>query len=189
MISFMKPDKTVINRVIYYSNLIRESRLALFQLRKTMLAIRGLKFTIPSFNDLKDVEIELIRRIEEINNSSRLLLEPLFEGIDFGHKFLNNWTLSTTEIEQGYCELEEIKQYNNGRPYIYGRKYILLLRDYTDATFGTFYAGELIEFVKADHFISNIPIIKDTKRGLYNAIIGSIKLALRSNVHKSITNE
>ncbi len=185
----MKPDKTVINRVIYYSNLTRESKLALFQLRKTMLAIRGLKFTIPSFNDLKDVEIELMRRIEEINMSSKLLLEPLFEGIDFGHKLLNNWTLATTEIEQGYCELEEILQYNMGRPYMYGRRFILLLRDYVDPTLGKFYAGELIELVKASHFILNIPVIKDTKRGLYNAIIGSIELALRKNIHKSITDE
>jgi hypothetical protein len=73
-----------------------------------MILIRGLSVTIPSYTDLKEVEVELIRRSEEIQNSCKLLLFPLLDGIDFGHRYLNHWALSMSDIKCGYCELEEI---------------------------------------------------------------------------------
>lgn len=186
---FVKPDISVIERIIYYSTLTREARLTLFQLRKTIVAIRGLKFTVPNYTDLNDVEIQLIRRIAEIQNSSRLLLEPLLEGKDFGHKYLNNWIISISEIEQGFCAFEEIKGYKDAKPYLYGNKYILLLRDYVDKSIGKFYGGSLISLTTAEHFINDIPKLEVPTKGLYNAVIKSIELALRQNISKPLSNE
>lgn len=176
---YVKPDITVINRIIYYSNLLREARLALFQLRKTKVAIRGLAFTIPDFRNLYDVEMGLMRRIEEIKYASELLLKPLLEGKDFGHKYLNYWSFSITDVEQGYCEYEEILKYKDGKPNIYGNKYILLLRDYPDPTLGLHYGGTLMNFATASHFINDIPRVQTNTKGLYNAIISSIELPLK----------
>jgi len=181
---FVKPDITVINRVIYYSNLTRKARLSLLQLRKAMIMIRGLNFTIPSYNDLQSVEIELMRRLLEIQNASRLLLEPLLEGKDFGHKYFNQWTFSIPEIEQGFCALEEIKGYKDAKPYMYGYKYILLLRDYEDQTLGKFYGGSLIPLTIANNFIDNIPQKKLASKGLYNALINSFEMALRARINQ-----
>jgi hypothetical protein len=178
---FVKPDITAINKVIYYSSLTRESKLTLFQLRKTMAALRGLNFSIPSFNDLQNVELELLRRLDEIQHASRLLLEPLLEGKDFGHKYLNNWIFATSEIEQGYCKYEEIKGYKNARPYLYGQNYILLLRDYEDSTLGLFYGGTLINYATAEHFIDAIPFKPWPAKGIYGTILKTIELALTSH--------
>jgi len=183
---FVKPDITAINRVIYYSSLTRESRLTLFQLRKTIVALRQLNFSIPSFNDLKYVESELIRRMDEIQNASKLLLEPLLEGKDFGHKYLNIWTFSASEIEQGYCKYEEIKGYKNAKPYLYGQNYVLLLRDYEDPTLGLFYGGSLINFTIAEKFIDNIPVKPWPLKGLYSTISKTIEIALSAPRQKTL---
>jgi hypothetical protein len=176
---FMKPDATVINRVIYYSILIRDIKLTLLELRKTKLLMRGLAIQNLNFNDLTENELKLINNMWEVEKSCRLLLEPLFEGINFGHKYLNHWSLSMSDIRKGFAELEEIKQFKDSRPLIFGRKYILLLYDYTDKSLGKFYAGEVIELEKAIHFIDDIPERKDKVKGLYDAILNSIQLASR----------
>jgi len=189
MIDFVKPDKSVINRVIYYSILIRDIRVTLLQLRKAMIMIRGLRITVPSFSDLREVETELIRRQNEVMQSCMLLLSPLLEGIDFGHKYLNHWVVSMHDIKQGYCELEEIIAYKNDRPNIFGRKYILLFDDYEDSTLGKFYSGELVPLEKAIHFIDNILPKKDKSKGLYEAVAESINLASRFRTSKLLSNE
>lgn len=190
MIPFVKPDITVINRVIYYSTLLRDIRITLLQLRKTMIMIRGLGLTIPSFNDLNNIEVQLIRRMQEIEAICKQLLQPLFEGINFGHEYLNHWAIPMSDVEKGYCELEEILQFKDHRPILFGRKFILLLQDYEDTTLGKFYGGELIELSKAIHFIEKIPgKVNNKKKGLYDAIRDSIELALRYRTSKTLSNE
>jgi hypothetical protein len=179
MRDFVKPDSTVIERVIYYSILVRDIRITLLQLRKTKIMMRGLGIMNLNFNDLTENELKLIHHDEEIQNACKQLLLPLFEGIDFGHKYLNHWVIPMSDIKQGYCELEEILQYKSNRPLLFGRKFVLLLGDYTDPTLGKFYSGELIELSKAIHFIDKIPPKKDKVKGLYDAIRNSITLASR----------
>jgi hypothetical protein len=186
MICFVKPDATAINRVVYYSILLRNIRITLLQLRKTMLLIRGLNITIPSFEDLRDVEQELIHRAEEIQHACRLLLQPLLSGINFGHEKLNHWALSMNDIKCGYCELEEIISYKNDKPETFGKKFILLLSDYEDSTLGKFYSGELIPLEKAIHFVDNIPEKEDKVKGLYDAMVESITTAMRYRQSKMI---
>lgn len=177
---FVKSDASVINRVVYYSILLRNLRLSLLQLRFTKLAIRGLGVTVPSYKDLDTVESELMRREIEIQQSCRLLLEPLFNGIDFGHTYLNHWAVSMIDIRRGYCELEEILQYGaNNIPKRFGRKFVLLLDDYTDPTLGNFRSGDLIGIATAVHFIDKIPEKENKVKGLYDAIINNINLAIR----------
>jgi hypothetical protein len=189
MTCFVKPNQTAINRIVYYSILQRDLRVTLLQLRKAMIMLRGLAFTIPSFNDLRAVELELISRSEEVQNNCKLLLLPILGNIDFGHKYLNHWAISMNDIKNGYCELEEIIQYKHGRPLIFGRKYILLLYDYQDSTLGKFYGGEIIELAKAIHFIDNIPPQKDKVKGLYDAILNSIELAMRYRTSNTLSHD
>lgn len=179
MRDFMKPDPTVISRVIYYSILIRDIKITLLKLRETKILMRGLRIQNLNFSDLNDNELKLIHNMEEVEHSCKLLLEPLFEGIDFGHKYLNHWSLAMSDIKKAYAELEEIKQFKDNRPLIFGRKYILLLFDYTDSTLGKFYAGEIIELSKAIHFVDDIPERLDKVKGLYDAMLNSTQLALR----------
>ena len=124
--------------------------------------------------------------MEEVMQSCRLLLFPLLEGIDFGHNYLNHWALSMFDIKQGYCELEEILQYSNNKPKMFGRKYILLLEEYNDLTLGKFYGGELIPLERAIHFINDIPKKKDKSKGLYEAMVDNITLAMRYRTSKII---
>lgn len=176
----MKPDQKAIDRIVYYSILLRDIKITLLQLRKAMLMIRGLGLTIPSFEDLRNVEEQLLNRTNEVQHACRLLLEPLLGGIDFGHAKLNHWSLSMNDIKCGYCDLEEIIKYNNNdKPTMFGRKYILLLNDYKDSTLGKFYGGELIPYEKAVHFIVDIPQKKDKIKGLYDAMIHNIEIAMR----------
>jgi hypothetical protein len=186
MIDFVKPDPTVIRKVVHYSVLLRNIRLTLLQLRRTMLMIRGLNTTIPNFEDLREVEAQLMRRADEIQSACKLMLQPLLDGKDFGHTRLNHWSLSMGDIKCGFCELEEILAYNDDRPIQFGRKYILLLNDYTDSTLGKFYAGELIPLEKAIHFIDSIPIKENRITGLYDAVIRSLEMAMRYRQSNSI---
>lgn len=179
MRDFVKPNATVMNRVIHYSILQRDIKVALLELRKTKLIIRGLGLLTPNFNDLNEIEMQLIRRSEEIQNACKILLLPLFDGIDFGHKYLNHWALSMPDIRKGFTELEEIIQYKDDKPIIFGRRYIILLYDYTDPTLGIFYSGELIGLEKAIHFVDNIPEQKDKVKGMYDAVLDSIHIASR----------
>ena len=184
----MKPSPTVMHRLEYYSILSRNIKITLLQLRKTKLLIRGLSLTIPSFNDLNDIELELIRRHEEIENASKLLIKPLLEGIDFGNERLDFWTLSMNDIKCGYCELEEILQYDErGRPTKFGKRFIMLISDYNDPILGKFYSGELIPFQTAIHFIDNIPKKKDKLKGLHDAVIRTIELAARHRAKRVMT--
>jgi hypothetical protein len=153
-----------------------------------MILIRGLGVTIPSYNDLKDVELELMRRSDEIQNSCKLLLFPLLDGIDFGHNYLNHWMLSMDDIKCGYSELEEILKYNTqGFPQIFGRRFILLIRDYKDPNLGNFYAGELIDWVKASHFVDEIPKQSDKVNGLYDALLHSYMVASNYRTSKTLS--
>jgi len=176
---FVKSDATIINRVIYYSILGRNIKLALLQLRFTKLAIRNLSLTVPSFNDLNDIESELIRREMEIQQSCKLLLQPLLSGIDFGHEYLNHWAVSMIDIKRGYCELEEILHYSNNRPKIFGKRYILLLVDFIDDALGNFRSGDLIDIAVAIHFIDKISGKDNKVKGIYDAIINNFNLAMR----------
>ena len=182
----MKPNQTVIERVIYYSILIRNIRITLLQIRKTMLMIRGLNIQNLTINDLKENESVLLHSIEEIQTACKQMLVPIFEGIDFGHTYLNHWAIPMSNIKNGYCELEEILQYKEDKPLIFGRRYILLLYDYIDPSLGKFYGGELIELSKAIHFIDNIPQQPDRVKGLYDAIINSLMLATRTRTSNQL---
>lgn len=177
---FVKPNQTVIERVIYYSILIRNIRITLLQIRKTMLMVRGLDIQNLTINDLKENELVLLHAIDEIQAACKQMLSPIFENIDFGHDYTNHWAIPMNDIKNGYCELEEIIQFKEGKPIVFGRKYILLLYDYIDPTLGKFYGGELIPLHKAIHFIDNIPKQQDKVKGLYDAIINSLVLATRT---------
>lgn len=185
MIPFVKPDSTVIDRVIYYSILQRDIKVSLFQLRQAILMIRGLRISSISSktNELSTLEVELLRTKDELETVTRRLLEPLFEGINFGHAYFNHWTIPMRDLKRGYCELEEIVRYiqHTDKPdeLVYGKKYIMLLHEYNNPTLGKFYAGELIELSKAIHFIDLIPEQKDKQKGLYDAITSSIELSMR----------
>ena len=106
------------------------------------------------------------------------ILLPLLEGKDFGHRSFNHWAVSMNEIRDGYCEFEEILGYSETKP-MFGRRYILLLRDYEDSTLGKFYGGELIPYSVATHFLSNIPKKEDKIKGLFDAVIYDIEMAMR----------
>lgn len=187
MLDFVKTDKTVVSRLIYLSTLLWKIKLTLLQLRRTMLMIRDLNLMVPNYKDLIEVEMQLIRRQDEIQNSCRLLLSPILMNIDFGHQKLNHWALSTNDIKRGYCELEEILTYNTkGNPVIFGRKYILLLVDHKDPILGEFVAGELLPLVNALAILDNIPEKKSVATGLYNAVLGSMQIALNYRTSKSI---
>lgn len=181
MRDFVKPDTTVMQRVVKLSLLLRSTRISLLQLRHTMLCIRGLSFSIPSYNDLCNVESELMYRELEIHNACRLLLEPIFMGIDFGHRKLGHWAVSIHDIKYGYSELEEILQYGiDNKPIRFGRKFILLFEDFEDKeTLGKFYSGELISMNVAQHFIATIPKKEDKINGLYDAVVKNFELAAR----------
>jgi len=190
MINFVKPSKTAMNRIIYYSILIRNIRLTLLQLRKTMLMIRGLSVSAPHFTDLRDVELNLIHNQLQIQQACKLLIEPLLNGIDFGHKHVDNWSVNMRDIKQGYTELEEIVRYGSKKQsQIYGRKFILLHENFTDSTLGIFYSGELIELQKAIHFIDKIIPKSDKQKGLYDAMVNTTAMAMRYRTSKLLADE
>ena len=186
----MKPNETAIDRVIRYSLFLRDVRLTLLQLRKTAFMIRRLDLPTIPFNNLLDVEASLKRTEIEINTKCKLLLEPILRGIDFGHNRLNQWWLSTPEIEKGYCELEQILKYDtNNKPIMFGKQYILLLYDYTDSTLGLFYRGELIPYTTAIHFINNIPKKKVKIDSLYKVLMQTIETAIKHRSIKYLKND
>jgi hypothetical protein len=187
MIYFVKPDASAIKRIVYYSTLLRDIRLTLLQLRRTKLLIRNLGVTVPSFEDLNDVEVNLLRRAEEVKQASRLLLEPILEGIDFGHKRLDFWCFSVEDIKNGHCKLEEILNYDaSGKPLMFGRRFILLLEDYSDETLGKFYAGELVPLEKAIHFIDKMPVKETKVHGLREAMLQNIEEAMKYKRNQTI---
>ena len=190
MRDFVKPDATVAERIKTLSILIVRFRITLLQLRKTMLLIRELSLTIPSYKDLQDVETELMSRCTEIEHSLRILMEPILQNIDFGHNRLNHWGVSTEDIRLGYCKLEEVIAYDiYDKPIRFGRKFIVLLNDFTDPTLGKFYSGELIPWSVASNFIDDIPESKGKMKGLYDAVIGSIELASRYRAKKHLLHD
>lgn len=185
---FVKPDINAINRIIYYSELVRKTKLSLFKLRHTSNCMAGLRFALPSFHHLKYLELELIHAIQETQKASKRLLLPFLEGKDFGHEYLNHWVFSVDEIKNGYCEYTEIISYEKKRPKVFGHRYILLLRDYDDLTLGKFLGGSLLPYSTAVHFIDDIPKNNVIIHDIYNAITNSIKTAL-SQPYNKISNE
>jgi len=178
MIDFVKPDASVVKRLEFYSILMRDIKITLLQLRKTKLMIRGLRISSLTYSDLDEVEMKLIHNLEEVNNSCKRLLHPLLGGFDFGHERLNHWGFSIADIKLGYCKLEEILEYNKNKPVRFGKRFILLLDDYKDPTFGSYAAGDLINIATASHFIDDIPPRKNVNKGLYQAIIQSMVMAM-----------
>ena len=185
----MKPNQTAVDRIIHYSILLWDIKLTLFQLRKTMLLMRNLNFTSPTFKDLTEVEMALKRRETEIQYSCNILLDPLLEHKDFGHKKLGHWSVSVGEIAQGYCEYREILAYDNDKAIEFGKEYILLLTDYEDNVLGKFYKGELIPFTIAQHFIDKIPPRKIRPKGLYEVLVQTIERAILTRSSKQFDND
>lgn len=189
MLDFVKPNATVIGRIVYYSILLKNIKITLLQLRRAMLMLRGLSITIPNYKDLKEVETQLMYRANEIQFACMILLKPIFKGIDFGHNTLNHWAISMSDIKRGYCQLEEILQYDGDKPKRFGRKFIVLLEDFNDGTLGKWYAGELIEWEKAQHFIDLIPEKVTTLKGLYEAVINHTLTAMNYRLSKRLSDE
>jgi hypothetical protein len=179
MIPFVRTDASIMRRIVYYSILLRNIKIALLQLRFTKLMISDLGMPIPSHNDLNNVESQLMSRERQLQQSCKLLLSPLFEGIDFGNDYLNHWAVSMIDIKRGYCELEEILQYDiKHRPKMFGRRFVMLLEDYKDPTLGIYRSGELIKISTAIHFIDNIPESNDKVKGIFDAMINNINMAM-----------
>lgn len=190
---FMRPDAKAIDRVIYYSYLNRDLNLTILQLRRTKLMLDNLRIFNINPRDLNDIELSLLSRRDELQNSARLIMEPLFEGIDFGHSELNFWTFSTKDIERNYCRFEEVlRRKGVTNTQIYGRSFIMLLEDYTDPTLGKFYCGELINLSTAAHFLNNIPKRKHRPKNLYDSMTDLLISAMnkkRRSVFLSNENE
>jgi hypothetical protein len=185
MIPFVRTDASVMRRIVYYSILLRNIKITLLQLRFTKLMISDLGMPIPSYNDLNNVESQLMSREQQMQHSCKLMLLPLFEGINFGHEHLNHWAISMIDIKRGYCELEEILQYDiKHKPKIFGRRFVMLLEDYKDPILGVFRSGELIKISTAIHFIDNIPESKDKVKGIFDAMINNMNMAI--TVRKSM---
>lgn len=177
----MRPDSKAIERVIYYSYLHRDLNLTILQLRRTKLMLDNLRIFNINPNDLDEIETNLLSRRDELQNAARIIMQPLFENIDFGHSNLNHWVFSTKDIERNYCRLEEILRHKGvvSDP-IYGRSFVMLLEDYTDPSLGKFYCGELINLSVAIHFLDSIPKRKQRPKNLYDSMTELLMTAMNS---------
>jgi hypothetical protein len=178
MEDFMKPDINVVIKVTQYSLLIRDLRLTLLQVRRAILMLNNLRIPIHNKEEMRNLESELLYKLEEVERSCKLLLQPVFGGIDFGNDKMNHWHFSSEDIRNGYCRLEEVLHYKNDRPVSFGRRYILLLEDYTDNVLGKFYGGELVPLETAVDFLDNIPVRTEKVKGVFDAYINNLSLAM-----------
>ena len=179
-------NASAVERIIRYSLYIWEMGLALLQLRKLKTMINSIgHISNTMVSNLDEIEAALTRRRDELNNACRLLLLPLLEGKDFGHKCLNRYYFGQNEIKDGYLLFEEVKGYTTiGLPVRNGKKYVLLLTPYYNKQLGAFDTGVLYDYEQVKSFIDMealrpaMEIYKHKVKSVFDSMQDSIGNAL-----------
>jgi hypothetical protein len=127
-------EETVIQRIIRYSKIVLTLKLNKTQLERAFEVSNKIKIRIFSKIYYNIMIQELDSRQFEINNQIRILLEPLFQGVNYGYSNLAHWALSQIEMQNGYILLEHDCIYNEKCKLISGYQCILFLSDYKDTT-------------------------------------------------------
>jgi hypothetical protein len=110
-------NQTVIDTIVKYSKECIEMRFIKQHLITSLRLVKKLPFPfrVPSASVILNVDTEIQMRIDERESDIGKLLEPLFEGLDFGQNICNKHSLTIKEIRDGYVTLS-------------GEKYVILLR-------------------------------------------------------------
>lgn len=125
---------TVIDTIVKYSKDCITMRFSKEHLKKSQLLIRRFPsaFTIPSAPTINTILHEVEMRINEREQDIRKLLEPLFEGHDFGYD--TKFSLSVEDIRSGYIYLVEKN----------GDDHVILLRPYKNLSTKTIYTSGVL---------------------------------------------
>ncbi len=139
----MKPELTIIQKIIYYSKCILTLKISFQILNSFDTTISRIPTPFYKIKDAeKEIKEDISRRIEEYENKIRFLLQPLFLGIDFGYD--KHWYLCAEDMQQGYLLLEKsIEDLSNKEAELY----ILSLSNYKDDKFNI-KEGELLPIEK-----------------------------------------
>jgi hypothetical protein len=121
-------NQTVIDTIVKYS---KECIILRFIKNHTETNLRLLKslpirYALPSVDTIKIPLEELQLKIDEVEKDIGRLIEPLFEGHDFGHTNSAKHSLTIKEIKQGYILLD-------------GEEYIIMLRPFVSKSTGYSY--------------------------------------------------
>jgi hypothetical protein len=112
-----------------------------------MLPIR---YALPSANTIKIPIDELQLKIDEVEQDIGRLMEPLFEGHDFGHKNAPKHSLTIKEMKQGYILLD-------------GEEYIIPLRPFAGASTGYSYSPGVLYKIGSGVREEDLACIKESK--------------------------
>jgi len=143
---------TVIQRIIYYSKCILILRIVLNlgDRIKELLALIPTPF-YDFDNYQKSTKEQLTDRIKQYETKIRLLLYPLFQGIDFGYIDSDpHWHLTAEDLQRGYLLLEKVEDNPEKNP----DKYIIPLSNYKDNR-NDIREGTLIHFTKVATVLGN----------------------------------
>jgi hypothetical protein len=145
-------ELTVIQKIIYYSKCILQLRIAiLLEIRKIeTLAKIPIPFYSNTKNQKENIE-EMEDRIKQYEAKIKLLLYPLFQGINFGYEENDKyWHLTVNDLQRGYLLLERVEPDLNKSP----DKYIIPLSTYKDNRV-EIKEGSLTPFVKVATVLNN----------------------------------
>jgi hypothetical protein len=109
---------TVIDTIVKYS---KDCIIIRFILQHFVTSVRLIKslpstYLIPNVDQLEEYAISLAQRLDEKETDIGKLLTPLLQGKDFGYSKRTKYSLTVSEIRDGYIMLE-------------GEQYIILLRE------------------------------------------------------------
>jgi hypothetical protein len=109
---------TVIDTIVKYSKECIVMRFILDHFVTSVRLIRSLpaKYITPKMEELDEYAVSLALHIDEKEGDISRLLVPLFQGKDFGYTDKNKYSLTISEMRDGYIMLQ-------------GEEYVILLRE------------------------------------------------------------
>ena len=120
------------SRIILYSKIVLALKLNKIQLINAMRLSSKIDARLATREYYKPMIDEIEMRQREINDQIKKLMQPLFQGLNFGYIEWGQWALSQSEMEKGYARLQlqrnNWSETGNRRP----NYYILFLSDYSD---------------------------------------------------------
>lgn len=149
----IKQDLSVVDSIIKLSRLILALKLFKLHLIRGKEIYNEIGIVLFYMRDHVNDQInEVDIKIKELGSKVQFLLQPLFQGKNFGFDGFEIWSITAEDMTKGYVILEEIVI--NGNSEGQSSKYVLFLSDHKDKKFNI-KQGSLLPFSEVVSILGN----------------------------------
>lgn len=162
----MEKHDGLIDAIVKYSKDCILMRFVKNHLKKSLFLTKRLPFQLRTSDTISLVMEELDNRLNEREGDIKLRITPLFEGKDFNYGSTGKFSLSKSEIEDGFILLKEVARREKDKVISYkDKEFIIFLRPFDDKETGLNFApGVLYEIGSSfpEESLKDIPKSKES---------------------------